>query len=198
MKKITLIAFVLFIGLVKLQAQVKVSPGLRGGLNLSTLTNIDDNRSKTDFYIGGLVDIKFNKYFSLQPEITYSRQGDEGRYFENGRYYSEKYELNYLTLGAVAKYHFGGKGFHVLAGPSLDIKVGDNYINSNPEGFDLAIVGGVGYTLPNGLTFEARIKQGMIDIYGYDGIDNDNDYYYDDVILNQVFQIGISYTFKVK
>lgn len=198
MKKITLIAFVLFIGLVKSQAQVKVSPGLRGGLNISTLTNIDDNRSKTDFYIGGLVDIKFNRYFSLQPEITYSRQGDEGRYFENGRYYSEKYELNYLTLGAVAKYHFGGKGFHVLAGPSLDIKVGDNYINSNPEGFDLAIVGGVGYTLPNGLTFEARIKQGMIDIYGYDGLDNNNDYYYDDVILNQVFQIGISYTFKVK
>jgi hypothetical protein len=199
MKKITLIAFVLFIGLVKSQAQVKVSPGLRGGLNFSTLTNIDDNRSKTDFYIGGLVDIKFNKYFSLQPEITYSRQGDEGRYFENGRYYSEKYELNYLTLGAVAKYHFGGKGFHVLAGPSLDIKVGDNYINSNPEGFDLAIVGGVGYTLPNGLTFEARIKQGLIDIYGYDGLDNNNDdYYYDDVILNQVFQIGISYTFKVK
>ncbi|MDR6760690.1 MULTISPECIES: porin family protein [unclassified Flavobacterium] len=199
MKKITLIAFVLFIGLVKSQAQVKVSPGLRGGLNISTLTNIDDNRSKTDFYIGGLVDIKFNKYFSLQPEITYSRQGDEGRYFENGRYYSEKYELNYLTLGAVAKYHFGGKGFHVLAGPSLDIKVGDNYINSNPEGFDLAIVGGVGYTLPNGLTFEARIKQGMIDIYGYDGLDNNNDdYYYNDVILNQVFQIGISYTFKVK
>ncbi|SEN66120.1 Outer membrane protein beta-barrel domain-containing protein [Flavobacterium sp. CF108] len=199
MKKITLIAFVLFIGLVKSQAQVKVSPGLRGGLNISTLTNIDDNSSKTDFYIGGLVDIKFNRYFSLQPEITYSRQGDEGRYFENGRYYSEKYELNYLTLGAVAKYHFGGKGFHVLAGPSLDIKVGDNYINTNPEGFDLAIVGGVGYTLPNGLTFEARIKQGLIDIYGYDGLDNNNDdYYYNDVILNQVFQIGISYTFKVK
>ncbi|MCD9574661.1 porin family protein [Flavobacterium soyae] len=197
MKKITLIAFVLFIGLVKSQAQVKVSPGLRGGLNISTLTNIDDNSSKTDFYIGGLVDIKFNRYFSLQPEITYSRQGDEGRYFENGRYYSEKYELNYLTLGAVAKYHFGGKGFHVLAGPSLDIKVGDNYINTSPEGFDLAIVGGVGYTLPNGLTFEARIKQGFVDIYGYDDIDN-NDYYYDDVILNQVFQIGISYTFKVK
>lgn len=197
MKKITLIAFVLFIGLVKSQAQVKVSPGLRGGLNISTLTNIDDNSSKTDFYIGGLVDIKFNRYFSLQPEITYSRQGDEGRYFENGRYYSEKYELNYLTLGAVAKYHFGGKGFHILAGPSLDIKVGDNYINTSPEGFDLAIVGGVGYTLPNGLTFEARIKQGFVDIYGYDDIDN-NDYYYDDVILNQVFQIGISYTFKVK
>ena len=201
MKKITLIAFVLCIGIQLSQAQVKVSPGLRGGLNVSTLTNIDDNQSKTDFYVGRLVNIKFNKYFSLQPEITYSRQGDEGReYFGNGNNYRYvNYELNYLTLGAVAKFNIGGKGFHILGGPSLDLKVSDNYINSNPEDFDLAIVGGVGYTLPNGLTFEARIKQGLIDIYGYDGIDYDNnDYYYNDVILNQVFQIGISYTFKVK
>lgn len=201
MKKITLIAFVLFIGLVQSQAQVKVSPGLRGGLNLSTLSNIDDNSTKTDFYIGGLLNIKFNKYFSLQPEITYSRQGDKGReYFANSNNYRYvNYELNYLTLGAVAKFNIGGKGFHILGGPSLDLKVGDNYINSNPESFDLAIVGGVGYTLPNGLTFEARIKQGLIDIYGYEGLNYDNnDYYYNDVILNQVFQIGISYTFKVK
>ena len=197
MKKITLIAFVLFIGLITSQAQVRVNPGIRGGLNFSTLTNVEDNSSKTDFYLGGLVNIKFNKYFSLQPEITYSRQGDEGRYFEDGRFYSEKYELNYLTLGAVAKFNFGGKGFHILGGPSLDFKIGDNYINTNPENFDLAIVGGVGYTLPNGLTFEARIKQGLMDIYGYDGI-YDGDYYYDDVILNQVFQIGISYTFNVR
>jgi len=198
MKKVTLIAFVLFIGLITSQAQVKVSPGLRGGLNFSTLTNVEDNSSKTDFYLGGLVNIKFNKYFSLQPEITYSRQGDEGRYFEDGRYYSEKYELNYITLGAVAKFNFGGSGFHILGGPSLDFKVDDNYINSNPEGFDLAIVGGVGYTLPNGLTFEARIKQGFVDIYGYDGIeDNNGNGNYDEVILNQVFQLGISYTFKM-
>ena len=198
MRKFVLIAFVLLIG-IQAEAQVKVSPGLRGGLNVSTLTNIDDNSSKTDFYVGGLVNIKFNKFFSVQPEINYSRQGDEGRYFENGRYYSEKYELNYITLGAVAKFNFGGGGFHLLAGPSLDLKVSDNYINTNPEDFDLAFVGGLGYTLPNGLTFEARLKQGLIDIYGYNGYDYGNDgYHYNDVILNQVFQLGISYTFKTK
>lgn len=199
MKKITLIAIVLFIGIQSSQAQVKVNPGLRGGLNISTLTNIDDNNFKTDFYVGGLVDIKFNKYFSLQPEITYSRQGDEGReYFDNGSYRNVNYELNYITFGAVAKFNFNGGGFHLLAGPSLDVKVGDNYINTNPENYDFAFVGGVGYTLPNGLTFEARIKQGLVDIYGYNGFDYDDDYYYNDVILNQVFQIGISYTFKTK
>jgi len=170
-------------------------------LNLSTLSNIDDNNTKTDFYVGGLVDIKFNKYFSLQPEVTYSRQGDEGReYLGNGNNYRYvNYELNYITLGAVAKFNPGGQGFHILAGPSFDLKIDDNYINSNPESFDLAIVGGVGYSLPNGLTFEARFKQGLIDIYGYNGVEyDDNGYYYNDLILNQVFQIGISYTFKVK
>lgn len=199
MKKSILIAFVLFIGLITAQAQLKVSPGVRGGLNFSTLTNIEDNNSKTDFYLGGFVNIKFNKYFSLQPELSYSRQGDRGReYFDNDSYRYVNYELNYITVGAVAKLNFNGSGFHVLAGPSLDFKIDDNYINSNPEGFDLAIVGGVGYTLPNGLTFEARIKQGLIDIYGYDGIyDDNNNGNYDEVILNQVFQIGISYTFKM-
>ncbi len=195
MRKFAVIAFVLFIG-IQTKAQVRVSPGLRGGLNVSTLSNIDDNSSKTDFYVGGLVDIKFNRFFSLQPEINYSRQGDRGRYFENGRYYSENYELNYVTLGAVAKFNFGGGGFHILGGPSLDLKVSDNYVNTNPEDVDLAFVAGLGYTLPNGLTFEARFKQGILDIYGYEGIDNG--YYYDQVILNQVFQIGISYTFKTK
>lgn len=201
MRKITIIAIVLFAGLVKSQAQVKVSPGIRGGLNLSSLTNIDNNSMKSDYYVGGLVEIKFNKYFTLQPEITYSRQGAEGReYYLGAPAQDAKYELNYVTLGAVAKFNFGGQGFHVLAGPSLDIKTSDNFgqYGYDPIGTDLAFVGGIGYSLPNGLTFEARFKQGLIDIYGYDGLDSDNGYYYEDIILNQVLQFGISYTFKVK
>lgn len=208
MKKITVIAFVLFMGIITSNAQVKVSPGLRGGLNVSDLTNMTGNTSaKTDFYIGGLVAIKFNKYFTLQPELNYSRQGSDVRIsyldFENPNSYprNQKAEINYLTLGAVGKFHFKGKGFHVLAGPSVDFKTSDNFdkFGGDPVGVDLAIVAGVGYTLPNGLTFEARYKQGLIDIYGYDGFnDNNNNSYYNDVILNQVFQIGISYTFKVK
>lgn len=201
MRKITLIALLLFIGLATSQAQVRVSPGIRGGLNLSTLTNIDDNSMKSDFYVGGLVEIKFNKYFTLQPELTYSRQGSEGReyYYDTDSFENTTYELNYVTIGAVAKFNFGGQGFHILAGPSVDIKTSDNFgrYGYDPIDTDFAFTGGIGYSLPNGLTFEARFKQGLIDIYGYDGIDYD-DYYSDQVILNQVLQFGISYTFKVK
>lgn len=203
MRKITLIAFVLFIGLITAQAQVTVSPGIRGGLNISNLTNFDSD-PKSDFYVGGFVAIKFNRYFTLQPELTYTRQGAEVREFEIDGPGSRtaNYNLNYISLGAVAKFHFGGGGFHILGGPALDIKTDDNfpeYNYYNPVGTDLSIIGGVGYSLPNGLTFEARFKQGLIDIYGYDGIDDyDGNGNYDDVILNTVFQVGISYTFNIK
>lgn len=206
MKKTTIIALVLFITTITLQAQVKVSPGLRAGTNLSKFSNVEGARSKTDFYVGGLVAIKFNKYFTLQPELTYSRQGSEGIAYDYQnpflRTYKKSYELNYLSLGAVAKYHFNGSGFHVLGGPSADFKTSDNFGRNefDPIDFDLSIVGGIGFSLPNGLTFEARIKQGLIDIYGYNEYDynNNNNYRYDDAILNQVFQIGVSYTFKMK
>lgn len=207
MKKITVIAFVLFIGLVSTQAQVTVSPGIRGGLNLSRLTNVEGVDSKSDFYAGGFVAIKFNRFFTLQPELSYSRQGANGHtdFFDNNENYigteKTKMELNYVTLDAVAKFHFNGGGFHLLAGPSLDFKTSDNFPDyvTNPVGVDFGIIGGIGYSLPNGLTFEARFKQGLIDIYGYDGIEDYNgNGNYDEVILNQVFQFGISYTFKVR
>jgi hypothetical protein len=205
MRKSIIIAFVLFISITASQAQVRVNPGIKGGLNISGLTNFEESDSKTDLYVGGFVSIKFNKFFTLQPELTYSRQGTNGRtyFYEDDVYVGSgktKYELNYITLDAVAKYHFNGGPFHILAGPSLDFKTSDNFPENDysPVGFDFSIIGGVGYTLPNGLTFEARIKQGLIDIYGYDGIYDDNENgNYDEVILNQVFQIGVSYTFKI-
>ncbi|MDX6190512.1 porin family protein [Flavobacterium sp. Fl-318] len=207
MRKTVIIALVLFITTITSQAQVKVSPGLRAGTNFSTLSNIEDASFKTDFYVGALVAIKFNKYFTLQPELTYSRQGSEGISYDPQnpyiRSYKKEYELNYLSVGAVAKYHFNGSGFHILGGPSADFKTSDNFKQNefDPIDFDLSIIGGFGYSLPNGLTFEARIKQGLIDIYGYNEYqynNNNNNNRYDDAILNQVFQIGVSYTFKMK
>ncbi|MEL1253871.1 porin family protein [Flavobacterium sp. DGU38] len=204
MKKVTLIAFVLFIGLITSQAQVKVSPGLRGGLNLSTLSNIEGNSYNSNFYIGGLASIKFNKYFTLQPELSYSKQGTDAVYFDydnNGNYqtFDTTYDLDYVSLDVVAKFHFGGGGFHLLGGPFFDLKTNDNFnYSSDLVDFDMGIVAGVGYTLPNGLTFEARLKQGFIDIYGFEGIDDYNENgNYDEVILNNVFQFGVSYTFKM-
>nr|WP_294934970.1 porin family protein [uncultured Flavobacterium sp.] len=191
-------------------AQISVKPGFKGGLNFSTFTNADAD-SKTDFYMGGLLAIKIAKIYTLQPEVVYSRQGAiiSQVYFSDNFDpmvgYSRrnvKYSVDYLSLGIINKFTFG-HGFQAVVGPSLDFKVGDNFrknYTEEPIGFDLGLIGGIGYSLPNGLTFEARIKQGMVDIFGnnYDEYDDDNNGNYDDIILNQVFQLGVSYTFDIK
>ena len=209
MKKVIMAAICCF-GFANSQAQVTVKPGVRAGLNLSTLTNLDAD-SRADFYIGGQVSIQFNKFYTLQPELTYSRQGatvtgyvnylpdfDPSVEFRRTKY---DVELQYISLAVANKFRIVD-GFHALVGPSLDFKVGDNLEYDNDLiGFDLGIFLGAGYTFPNGFGVEARFKQGLVDIFGdnYNYGYNDDDGYYNDAIdnvkLNQVFQIGATYSF---
>lgn len=212
MKKL-IIALFMVMGIAQSsQAQVTLKPGIRAGVNFSKLTNYDTD-FKTGFYVGGELAIKFNKLYTLQPELVYSRQGGNsgGQYIYNiddMLFYSDNkiiYTIDYVSLSAINKFHFG-TGFHLLVGPSLDFKVNDNFENNfysdgEPIGFDFSLVGGFGYSLPKGLSFEARFKQGMVDIYGNNynmNVDQNNNGNYDEVVLNQSFQLGISYTFDVK
>jgi hypothetical protein len=201
-------------------AQISIAPGVRGGVNFSKFTNSDTDM-KTDFFIGGSVAVKFSKLYTLQPELTYSRQGAKEHFYLNtdvvepfdpviiNRRIENKYQLDYLSLAIINKFTFG-QGFQVMVGPSFDFKVSDNFRSfglESPQDFDVSLVAGIGFALKNGLAFDARIKQGFVDIFGYDRLnytDNgNNNYYYDgytvdDVVLNQVIQIGVSYTFKMK
>jgi hypothetical protein len=191
------------------QAQVTVKPGIRAGLNLSTFTNSDFDR-KADFYVGGMVSVKLASFYTLQPEINYSRQGAKGVTFNDDinfdpivspySYRDYDYEISYISLGLMNKFTFLD-GLHAIVGPTLDFKVDDNFPSyyDDPVDVDVALNGGIGYTFPMGLTVEARYKLGLVDIFGYyeedDYYDEDNNGNYDDVILNSVIQLGVSYSF---
>jgi len=211
---ITIVCFVL-IGIVQSNAQVTLTPGIKGGVVFSRLTNFDSD-FKTGFYLGGQLAIKFNKVYTLQPELVYSQQGANVEYYNDVsinpynpdiqlEYQTEKFSIDYLCLSAINKFSFG-TDFHFVVGPSLDFKVNDNlgkfYTSSDsPIGFDFAIVGGFGFSFPNGLSLDARFKQGLVDIYGNNyntNIDNNNNGNYDEVVLNQSFQLGLSYSFDIK
>lgn len=196
-----LLVAVALVATAPLYAQKKVSPGLRAGVNVATLSNIGAD-FKADFYAGGVLSLNLAQRYTLQPELIYTRQGannvvfvDEETGQPNGR---EDVTIQYLSLGVINKFYFV-EGFHALAGPSIDVKIGKNFPridfdDNDYGGIDLGIALGLGYTLPFGLTIEGRFKTGLLDAFN-------NDYFLgmfddpDDVSLNRVFQIGLGYSF---
>lgn len=204
MKKIAFLLFGLFA--LNASAQVTVKPGVRAGLNLATLTNANAEM-RPDFYVGGFAAIKLASFYTLQPELTYTRQGANSANMYYSDFdptvfdYQKDYELQYVSLAVMNKFTFA-ESFYAIVGPSLDFKVGDNFDEFEEDddiGLDVTLAGGIGYTLPMGLSIEARYKIGMIDIFGdiydedfYDENDNGN---YDEIRLNSVIQLGVTYTF---
>src|SRR5690606_30482963 len=197
MKRKTLLLVVAIAATTQLFAQKKVSPGIRAGVNVATLSNINAD-FKTDFYAGGILSLHLGQRYTLQPELTYTRQGANNVTFvddETGEPTGqENVSIQYLSLGVINKFYFV-EGFHGLIGPSLDMKIGKNFprIDFDDDdygGVDLGISLGLGYTLPIGLTVEGRFKTGMLDAFN-------NDYFLgmfddpDEISLNRVFQLGL-------
>lgn len=216
MKK-SLYLFAIILGCVTFSnAQVSFRPGIRGGLNFSHFSDsnngyhgdpyyygneVTDYGAKTDFYIGFFGDLKLTKFYSLQPELNYSRQGSTSTttYIDNNNNRvtsSLDYELSYLSIGVANKFTFNKFNIHV--GPTVDILVDSNvtqgYTNNYYYGdwydanIDLAFFLGAGYDFTKNFGVETRIKKGIIPVIDY----SDSDH------TNVVFSLGAYYKFDVK
>ncbi|TGD59165.1 outer membrane beta-barrel protein [Flavobacterium humi] len=198
MKKTIIVALFCIFGLSQANAQVSFKPGLRAGLNFSHLskggayyddefTNDDrDFNSRTDFYLGFYGALKLTRFYTLQPEINYSRQGARFQFYtDDNRRHTENLEVSYLSLGVINKFTFNEK-FNVHVGPTLDFVVDENFDTDSEV--DMAFVLGAGYNFTRNFGIEARIKKGIIPVLDY----SDGNH------TNVVFQTGITYTFDVK
>jgi hypothetical protein len=213
MKKRLIIAFFVLFGIAQSKAQVTFRPGINVGLNVSKIQNSNLD-SKLGFYIGAFGALKLSSFYTLQPEISYSKQGGEGSVighytvynnqtgYENDVYKEGNAELSlhYISSATINKFNLN-KHLYLLVGPFVDILVGSNstvdlsnnyniYI-SKGEDVDFGIIGGVGFNLNKGFALESRIKIGTRDAYE-DHQDNM------DINSNLVFQIGGTYTFDLK
>lgn len=224
MKKI-LFAIIALVGFAEAQSQVTFRPGLRAGANFSHFTKGDELRyyddsfvngnnnfefkSKTDFYVGFYGALRLTRYYTLQPEITYSRQGSKFEtlevYYDSSdmpNYFnrSGQVDVSYLSIAVINKFTFSDK-FYVQVGPTIDFVVdksgtplvnrnNDNYYyyDSDPTDVDLAFVAGLGFNFTKNLGIEARVKKGIIPVVETD----DNDH------TNVNFSIGATYTFDLK
>lgn len=199
MKKL-IFAFPLFLLFSFSYAQVELWLGPKAGINIANVSDMD-GKSLTGANFGLAFAVKFSERYALQPEIGFSMQGSKEVFKSN-----EDMKLNYFSFGIINKLYLV-EGFHILAGPEFNFKVNDtfsdwdaddyydengNYLgDSDTQPFDFALVGGLGYDLPMGLSFEARYKQGLQDVNDFFNVDDGKSR------LNQVFQFGIAYKFHL-
>lgn len=193
MRKLIL-AFLMLTVSFMIQAQKKAKAGIRIGANYSTLTNTYLD-SKTGLYLGAFLNIQHSSFYALQPELTYSSQGANSRFFED-----ESVNINYISIGLTNKFFvMNDERFHLLVGVSIDLNLDYSFISLANNGWDsdtffldLGFYGGLGYQFDFGLILEARYKQGTIGVFTDEFFDDNN------TRTNSLFQFGMAYKFNLK
>ena len=125
MKNIKLFAAIALFALFsqRLQAQVKVFAGAKAGLNLSTITNTEDEELNSTLLPGGIFGgfLEFNFYnrVSLQTEALFMRKGARVEFTDIATIDAK---MNYLELPVLLKFsvkYSDDTDFQLYAGPSF-------------------------------------------------------------------------------
>lgn len=171
-------------------ANGQVNIGVKGGLNLYTLSD-NDYESKAGAHVGLLGHIHISDQFALQPEIYYSDQG--GKFVRDGE--TRKLNLGYVNMPLMFQYMFDN-GFRLQAGPQLGILASakskaDGNSTDVKESFnslDFGVPLGVGYISPSGFGVDLRYQVGLSNVSEDDG----------NKIHNRGLQLGLFYQFNHK
>ncbi|MDR0412342.1 MAG: PorT family protein [Dysgonamonadaceae bacterium] len=111
---------------VALVSQAQVKYGVKGGLNVSTLSgyaDVVDTKQKPGFHVGVVSQVNFPSRVFIQPELLFSKEGIKAKWF---RKYTSR-SLNYLQLPVYIGYKIdAGWGLNIIAGagPYLACGVG--------------------------------------------------------------------------
>lgn len=213
MKKIYVIVVFLLMTTSSILSQVKLRPGVRLGMNISSISGIDNTSSKIGLEGGAFLNIHFSDFYELQLETLLTQQGAKlDGDFNNGLGSSSDdifdenvnpnsindIDLTYASIGVINKFFIiKDAGLHFLAGGNFNIAI--NNEDYNFIDVDLAFTAGIGYQFPFGLTIDARYKQGIIDLddgFTSFGGGSDDDLFEDSKnYLNSSIQLGVSYKF---
>ncbi|WP_124640602.1 MULTISPECIES: porin family protein [Amniculibacterium] len=173
--------------------------GVKAGGNLSSLTE-DDTKSQFGYYAGLTLNAPLTAKLSIQPEVIYSAQGAE---LKNGSFglpssAEVHFNLGYINVPIMFQYELA-EDFKVEAGPqfgfltSAKAKAKYNGISASQDmkdivnTFDFGIGLGAAYNFTPNLYMNARYTAGITDIAKNNS---------GDAVRNNVFQLGLGYTFK--
>ncbi|MEO6948063.1 MAG: porin family protein [Ginsengibacter sp.] len=172
-------------------AQAQTSFGLKGGMTSSNLKFSGSGltvslSSKIGFYGGAFAEVGVSENFAVQPEVIYALLGAKANVMNQ----TSKLDLSYVNIPVLAKYK--SSGFSVFAGPQIGILVSakDTDGTSSKEDYkstDFSGIIGAGYTIMNGLGFDARYQLGFNNIVKDTGGQG--------TVKSNAFYFGVHYKF---
>ena len=172
-------------------AQVKISGGVLGGLNLANVTTDPDAGDVLDnltgFGAGAVFNFEFPSGFCIQAEPMYLQAGTKASNTSGGVTEELKIKANYISLPVLFMYAFQtGKNQvqpYIFAGPSLGLLVsanlsatvsnnnasvsGDYDVKDSLKTTDFSALFGAGIIIPAGsskIFLEGRYSLGLSDI----------------------------------
>lgn len=170
MKKIILmtVAFLAF-GFTNAQDKKDISFGVKGGLNISSVTNAvqygTNSSSLIGFHLGFFGEFMVSDKFAVQPELLYSTQGvkvdDSG-----GNKIDAK--LDYINIPVMAKY-YATNSFSLEFGPQIGFLVSAKEksggvttdIKDATKSTDFGLNLGAGYDITKNMTLGLRYNFGL-------------------------------------
>jgi hypothetical protein len=166
--------------------------GVKGGLNVAKLTNIENSHNRASIYAGGFANFAFNDMFSIQPELLYSGQGYFYRDIANNKVTTK---LGYINIPVMFQVHLVDE-FFLEAGPQVGFLAGAKAkagkvtvdIKDQMTTADFGLGFGLGYQFPVGVGVTARYMFGLTDVYK-----NATEPH-----KNSVASVGLTYTFNKK
>ncbi len=167
MKKIILtLAAIFAIGFVNAQDKKGSSDsgmafGVKGGLNIASVTNQPGTSSLVGFHIGAFAEFKVSDKFAVQPELLYSTQGAKAT--------GGKINTGYINIPVMAKYYVAD-AFSLEAGPQIGFLMsakasidglGSADVKDQFKSVDFGLNFGVGYEFTKKLSAGARYNLGL-------------------------------------
>lgn len=166
MKKIILTTVVILtFGFVNAQDKKEMSFGIKGGLNISSITNVSglNTSSLIGFHVGVFGEFMLGDEFAIQPELLYSTQGTR---LDDG-VSKEDFKLGYINIPVMVKYYVAD-AFSLELGPQIGFlvsaKSGGVDVKDLVEKTDFGLNFGAGYDFVENMTLGIRYNLGLTKI----------------------------------
>jgi len=201
----------------------KISYGVKGGLNISNVTdqsftnsnNYFNQKSRVGFNAGAFVNIPISKSFSIQPELLFSQYGYKTKYYfnvENDLIYdgSNTLNLGYLTIPVMVQYNIT-PNFYVETGIELGYNItakekinenfsfgGNTQIIDETRDFNRDYLNSFnfGAGVGAGYYFSQKIGVTARYVWGFTNTEKNPDNLPNETaVRNKVFQVGLAYKF---